>query len=291
MSDRPVDFLIIGAAKCATTWLQRSLQNSPDIFMPDPELHFFSRQFDRGLDWYLSQFAGAATGVLLGEKSNSYLTEPEAPARIRAAFPDVRLIVQMRDPVERAYSDYCMLLRRGEVSARIGDHLDPRLAGDNRFIADGLYAQNIRRFLRHFPREHVLLLLYEDIKTMPDRQVSLVADHVRYGGRLAPPVREKIKDKTTEMVPLSIRRALRHLRPMVDPFRQTFLIRNLRQAVARPVVYPELTPDLAVRLRDRYAADIADLETLMGRDLSVWSGGAESAVSEGSVGRSARPTG
>ena len=51
-----IDFLIIGATKSATTWLQKSLQIDPQVAMPDPELHYFSREFDRGDDWYLAQF-------------------------------------------------------------------------------------------------------------------------------------------------------------------------------------------------------------------------------------------
>ena len=68
-----IDFLIIGATKSATTWLQRSLQADPLVSMPDPELHYFSREYSRGDDWYLSQFAATASPSLSGEKSNSYL--------------------------------------------------------------------------------------------------------------------------------------------------------------------------------------------------------------------------
>ena len=68
-----IDFLIIGATKSATTWLQKSLQTDPRIAMPEPELHYFSREFDRGDDWYLAQFPKNAAGLVAGEKSNSYL--------------------------------------------------------------------------------------------------------------------------------------------------------------------------------------------------------------------------
>ena len=68
-----IDFLIIGATKSATTWLQRSLQADPFVSMPDPELHYFSRAFSRGDDWYLSQFPASDLPLVVGEKSNSYL--------------------------------------------------------------------------------------------------------------------------------------------------------------------------------------------------------------------------
>ena len=270
MQDRPINFLIIGAAKCATTWLQRSLQNSPDIFMPGPELHFFSREFERGLDWYKAQFADARSQTLLGEKSNSYLTEPVAAERIHAAFPQARLIVQMRDPVERAYSDYCMLFRRGEVSGRVDQYLDPETAANDRFIDHGRYARHIRRFFDFFPPEQILLLFYEDIRTDPVQQLRRVADHLGHQEDLAAPLAEKVKDRTAHMVPLRIRDALRPLRPILDPVRDTKVLRLLREVIAQPIQYPPLSDKTAQNLRRYYERDISDLEDIAGRDLAIW---------------------
>ena len=118
-----IDFLVIGATKSATTWLQRSLQADPDVFMPDPELHYFSRELQLGDDWYLDQFAGAAPGQRIGEKSNSYLEDPQAAARIARSLPRARLVAQLRSPIERAYSDYCMMYRRGEVGRDVARYL------------------------------------------------------------------------------------------------------------------------------------------------------------------------
>ena len=122
-----IDFLIIGATKSATTWLQRSLQADPLVSMPDPELHYFSREFGRGDDWYLSQFPPNAP-ALSSRAKNPTLTwrAREAADRIASKLPNVKLVVQLRNPVERAYSDYCMMYRRGEVGRDIERYLDPR---------------------------------------------------------------------------------------------------------------------------------------------------------------------
>ncbi|WP_299281941.1 hypothetical protein [uncultured Tateyamaria sp.] len=87
-----MDLLIIGGAKCATTWLQNSLQRNFDITMPDPELHYFSRNFSKGPAWYADQFP-RPRGAILGEKFNSYLTDPAAGARIKDHAPNVKLIM------------------------------------------------------------------------------------------------------------------------------------------------------------------------------------------------------
>src|SRR5687767_2598913 len=128
MQIHDINFLIIGATKSATTWLQQSLQQDASVYMPDPELHFFSRNFEKGQDWYLSQFDNSPTHCMIGEKSNSYMDTPGVADRIKAALPKVLLIAQLRNPVDRAYSDYCMLYRRGEVGRDIAEYLDPRVA-------------------------------------------------------------------------------------------------------------------------------------------------------------------
>ena len=267
---RPPDFLIIGAAKSATTWLQNSLRQSGTVFMPGPELHFFSREYGRGLGWYEAQFAAAGDALLLGEKSNSYLTEPAAAERIRGAAPGVRLIAQLRDPVARAYSDYCMLYRRGSVTKEIARYLDPDLAADRRFIGDGCYARHLRRFVDLFPREQLLVLFYEDIRTAPELQLEMVARHIGFDGDLAAPLADRVKDRRTAVVPRPLRQALRPVRPLLDPVRDSAVMRSLRGAVARPVRYPPLPRPLAAKLRDHYASDIAALEEIAGRRLEAW---------------------
>ncbi len=257
---KEIDFLIIGAAKCATTWLQLSLSETPEIFMPSPELHFFSREYERGMVWYLKQFEMGENSKLIGEKSNSYLTDPKAAERIAKHFPNVRLIVQLRDPVERAYSDYCMLLRRGEVSRDIDDFLDPDHAADERFLSDGRYGHHLARFYELFPEDAILLLSFEDVRTNSETQLRRVGKHIGFDGILRASIQDEVKSKTKSVVPLSIRKALKPLRPVLDPVRDRWPIRNLRDAIAREFQYPELTKHLERQIAEFYASDLALLQ-------------------------------
>lgn len=266
---RKPDFLIIGAAKSATTWLQNSLQANPGIFMPDPELHFFSRHYDSGLDGYLRQF-DVAEERIAGEKSNTYLSEPAAAERIARHLPDALLIAQLRDPVARAYSDYCMLFRRGEVGANIEDYLDSRRAAEQRFLSHGLYARQIDRFLAVFPHDRLLVLFYEDIKVDAQGSLDRLAVHIGCKDPLARPVAERVKDARHPVVPPRLRRILTPLRPVLDPVRHLAPMQRLRASVARELVYPPLTPDLTARMVDFFSGDMERLERLTGRDLAIW---------------------
>ncbi len=264
-------FLIIGATKSATTWLQRSLQQDPNVYMPDPELHYFSRQFSRGQDWYLSQFRVTESTRVLGEKSNSYLEAPQAAQRIKDSVPNVLLIAQLRNPVDRAYSDYCMLLRRGDVTRNIEAYLDPRKGAEERFLAGGLYYQQLSRYLDLFPRERLNVLLFESLVEDPQTHLDTVRDFLNLSRRRSVlPLSTKVKDRNEPVVGPTLRRLVGPFKPALAPFRHIPLMRRLRSVVARPTIYPPLKSDIRARMIDFYASDTEKLGRLMERDLSGW---------------------
>lgn len=266
-----INFLIIGATKSATTWLQQSLQLDPRVHMPDPEIHYFSRYHDRGDRWYLENFKPASEGLVIGEKSNSYLDTPAVAARIHQSLPDALLVAQLRNPVERAYSDYCMLHRRGEATADIERYLDPRQGAGGRFLEGGLYFQQLRRFLDLFPRERMLVLFYEDLKIDAASQVQ---DLRRFLGLdenpSFEPLAQRVKDKTKPLVDARLRQILKPLKPIVAPLRDTKGFEFLRSIVSAEFKYVPLNNELAARMIEYYEAETDRLAGLLGRDLGDW---------------------
>jgi hypothetical protein len=271
MRAEDIDFLIIGAAKSATTWLQQQLQADPGVSMPDPELHYFSRFYDRGDNWYFSQFPEIQAGQLVGEKSNSYLDTPSAPQRVHRLLPHVRLIVQLRNPVERAYSDYCMLYRRGEVGRDIESYLDAGRGSPGRFLAGGLYCGQVQAYLDLYPKDQLLVLFFEEMVAGPVAQLGKVRRFLGLpAAQTALPVAKKVKDRSEPMVGPRLRKIMKPLKPIVRPFRDSALFAAARGALAGQIAYPPFTPKLRSRLVDFYAADVEQLGTLVQRDLSGW---------------------
>ena len=272
------DFVIIGATKAATTWLSYNLGAHPEVFLPSQELHYFSRFHDQGEDWYLAHFGGARSNQLIGEKSASYLPHPETPQRLRQLLPRARLIAQLRNPIERAYSDYCMHYRRGEVSTEIARYLDPQRTPIPRLLEDGFYHRHLTNFLRVFPAEQVKILLYDDIRQRPSEIFRDVCGYLGIDDAVAPQaVERRVKDKDIPVVPPAARRVLAPLKAMVAPWRETRAFGVLRSLIARRLHYPPLTPELRARLAAHYAADVARLSELLGRDLSMWTAASVSA--------------
>ncbi len=271
MQLKDIDFIIIGAAKSATTWLQTQLQSDPAVYMPDPELHYFSREYDRGQDWYLSHFTEEPLGRTVGEKSNSYLYVPEAADRLHRDLPQVKLIAQLRNPVERAYSSYCMLFRRGEVGADIESHLDPSVSENMQILGSGNFASHLEPFIELYGRGRLLILFFEGVMDDPQTQMSRVRTHLGLPPHpLAPEGREKVKDKSASLVPTQMRKRLAWMKPIVRPLRGTAPFEAARGLIARKTEYPQFTGELRKRLNEYYGPSIETLEQISGQSLSHW---------------------
>jgi hypothetical protein len=148
-------FLIVGAQRCGTTSLFKTLSQHPAVLpaIYHKGVHYFDTDYQRGRDWYLGHFptvrraeaVRARLGVpgITGESSPYYMFHPLAAQRIAADLPDVRLLVLLRDPVERAYSAHAHELARGfetEPFERALELEESRTAGErDRLIADPTY--------------------------------------------------------------------------------------------------------------------------------------------------------
>ena len=264
-------FIIIGAAKSATTWITHKLQQNPAVFLPGPEPHYFSTEFHRRESWYQSIFQDARPGQVIGEKSADYLAHPEAPRRIAQRFPDIRLIVQLRNPIERAYSDYCMLFRRGTVGGNPENYLVRSRTSVPRFLDDGLYGQHLARFMEFFPREQLQVVLYDDIRAQPEAIIADVSRHIGVEPWLnGVAASERVKYKDAPMLPLGLRKLLQPMKGLAQPLRDKPWFIAAHRRLARPVEYPPLTGNLRAQMLDYYADDISNLSRLLGRDMGFW---------------------
>jgi len=174
VAGRPPDLIVIGAMKCGTTALHRYLAAHPEIAMAAPkELNFFvgpeapgdgwtwhRGNWHRGLEWYASQFGQGAR--ILGEASPSY-TSPsfsEAAERIAAVVADVRLVYLVRDPVDRALSQYAHHRAEGSEPRPVAEAL---LDDASQYVARSRYHERLAPYLERFPRERVAVVLQEDL--------------------------------------------------------------------------------------------------------------------------------
>ncbi len=161
-----IDFIGIGAQKSGTSWAYACLYEHPEICAPIKEIHFFSRpRFEKGISWYESHFDACPQQKKKGEFSTSYLYSKETPKRIKECYPDVKLIAILRNPVTRAYSQYRNSIKAGEIDENVS--FETFQKEEPSVIAQGLYSEQLDRYRAVFPREQLLVLVYEDIEKDP----------------------------------------------------------------------------------------------------------------------------
>src|SRR5687767_9096163 len=136
-------FIGLGGQKCASTWLHVVFRDHADAYVSTPkELDFFSSFYDRGFQWYEAHFAAAEGRRAIGEISPSYLPDHDAPARAHAYNANLRIIVALRDPVERAYSNHLHDIRLGHYSGR-DLSFETGLANNPMYLEQSRYALHL----------------------------------------------------------------------------------------------------------------------------------------------------
>jgi Sulfotransferase domain len=271
----------IGAQKCASTSLHQILAAHPSVCVPlIKEIDFFSLHFDRGHQWYEQQFAACGDAIAMGEMSPSYFCDPLVPARIHAYAPDIRIILSLRDPVQRALSNHRHEVRVGHLQGP-DFSFETGLANNPQYIDQGLYATHLKRWLEFFPIEQILVVLMDDIENAPAEVAGRV---YRFIG--VDPVFQPVNLHTRFNPSYANRSAL--LRRVKDSLYNytrapglkwlwevgaaTGLKRMYRaiNQVASDKFIPPPDPEYLAQLRCRFVPEVMELEKILGRSLESW---------------------
>jgi hypothetical protein len=290
-------FLVIGTNKAGTTTLYTVLRKHPLIFLPHKkELHFFNNddRYARGADWYSNTFFSGAEGFgARGDITPAYLYwGAKVIPRVKAVFGSEppRMVVILRDPVERAYSRYWHQRRfRGReplsfeeavadesrrLAADTGD-LARRGKSPQAYFRGGLYAEQLTPWFESFPRELFHVMLFDDLKRDFDSTIRGLLGFLEVDAtveiapvRSNPAAVSRAPGFTAWLRSRSgVGRAIR----TILPDRLTSLARrSFRRTMLRSFSYPPMSPQTDLQLRRRYLPDIQKLERLIGRDLSRW---------------------
>ncbi|MGH7509227.1 MAG: sulfotransferase domain-containing protein [Gemmatimonadales bacterium] len=192
--------LVIGAQRSGTTSLFNYLVRHPDVLAPfAKEVHYFDFNYARGIKWYRGRFPFAhrlERGALTLDASPYYLAHPLVPARVAQLMPQVKLIALLRNPVERALSHYQHEVRGGRESLSFAEAIErepERLAGEEErlqsdpdyysfnhhrysYTRRGLYVEQLRRWVEHFPRGQLMILQSEWLFRNPVEATAAVHD-------------------------------------------------------------------------------------------------------------------
>jgi hypothetical protein len=262
------NFVGIGAQRAATTWLYSCLKEHPQIYLaPQKEVHFFDEKFEKGLEWYADQFRDYAQQPVLGEITPNYLDSEVAVPRMAQVIPDARLVVILRDPVQRAFSAYKLFRDQhyAEMTFQEACESSPYL------IRLGMYAAQIERVFSHYSRQNVRVLLYEDIQTKADEVLASIYGFLNVDPSFKPTASRKVYNS---VVFPRAQATLDHLGLgwMVRTMKETRVGEWIkrRQAFNRSPGAATLDENFATSLKGTFRGDVLRLQQLIQRDLSAW---------------------
>jgi hypothetical protein len=277
-ADAPVEmnwpnFFVVGAHKGGSSYLYTQLKRHPEIFLPtnkEPAYFQPGHRTHVDLDEYRELYANAKGHKAIGEATPYYLPDPEVPARIHAVSPAAKIIVTLRDPVDRARSHYemdrefdCVRSFR-EAVQRYEDRSARRWDLSREYIEWGLYSAQVGRYMGVFGREQVLVVLFNDIAKRPNDLLARIAQFLGvdpgfYAGLdVSEPVFFYHKPKSAVI-------------PWVQSLGLTLLLPHSLKNALRPLFFnmkkPPMDAETRRRLQEFYEPDIGRLEHLLGREL------------------------
>lgn len=266
----------IGAQKCASTWLHAILAEHPQVGVPaHKELDFFSHRYDRGYQWYERCFGGTGPARARGEISPSYFCEPCVPERVARYLPEARILLMLRDPVQRALSNHRHEVRSGHLQGR-DLSFEAGLENNPMYVEQGLYAKHLRNWLQYFPLERVLVVYQEDVERNPVAVARRVYGFLGVDATFDPPSlriqrNASYVDRSSGLAAAkdALYAATRHawLRGVWDAAARVGLRSAYRRVNRRPsaAVIPPPRAETLAQLRARFEPEIRELETVLGR--------------------------
>jgi len=298
------NFLVIGGAKCGTDSLCNYLGQHPQVFMcPNREPNYFVAEGQGDIPYrgpgdrraltawdmwvstqerYEALFADVTDQKAIGEGTTWYLYDKDAPRRIYQQIPEARIIAILRNPVDRAYSAYTMLLRDGRES--ISDFSDALAAEDQRirsgwepmwhYRAMGFYAAQLRRYYSLFDPRQIHIVLYDDFNARASDIIRELFQFLEVDTAFTPDTSTRYNVSLVPKHPLyhsllmgenPLKLAAKSILPA--DFRQRIKGRLVSRNLAKPT---PLDPQIRANLVEVFRSDILELQELIGRDLSTW---------------------
>jgi hypothetical protein len=285
------NFFIVGAQKAGTTSMYFYLKEIPGVYMsPRKEPHYFAphavqtRVVDviRDKKEYLKLFKNARGYIAVGEATPIYLWDPDTPKLIHQTVPHARIIIILRDPVERAYSNFLMKMKYSGINSSFYDELmrdyksqETQFGRSNMYVEFGMYYEQVKRYFDIFGREQVKVIIFEEFIQHPEQTVNEVLAFLG--------INYNVREIREQHNPYSIPRNPRAL--WIFAFFRWLRARNIRfykilnllpdsivESLPEKILFkrkqkPKIEPEAVKFLQEIYREDVIRLESFLGRSL------------------------
>ena len=291
VTEKPIDFIGIGAARSGSSWVGNVLRKHPDICISEPkEVRYFNRyripvgkdkgrlnpNHDQSLEWYFKRFSHARDGQIRGEISPVYLLDEAAAPAIKNVFPDIRLILCVRNPVKRAYSSYRLHRGLGVIEDIT---FEQALEQESLYIEMGLYAKQLRRYLEYFNRQQILVVVFEKLIKQPEKEFPRIFEFLGVSADANIDYSARDTNESASARSKTLHRYAFKFSQLLVNSGLSFVLHGLRNLGVHSLINrinsapsrcAPLLPETEMRLMNYFREDIKKLEQMLGVDLSEW---------------------
>lgn len=304
-----IDFIGIGFEKCGSTWISKCLEEHPHVLFSSQksrkEIAFFSvrkgekkeniaanwgkeSDYKKGIDWYLEQFPKAEKGKIRGEFSPGYIRSKKALLRIKKHFPDVKIIISVRNPIDMIYSLYWY--HRQSIRVNIEKDFEQIVLDGEKKILDvdkGLYYKYLKNAFDIFPKDNIHLIFFEDIKNNPQKVVEELYRFLDVDNSFKPSILNKKVNPSAQIRFIKVKKVLFKITKWLSDKENTcfpdlidglFENKKLYKIYQRLITfswkkktpYPQMKKETRKKIVEYYKKDIKKTEELINRDLFNW---------------------
>lgn len=292
---KEIDFIGVGAPRCGTTWIAECLMEHPEISFPyTKELNYFSHTREKskseydisGIKGYLRMFQSCEKKK--GEFSTYYMVDEEVAGIIKKYFPTTKIIISIRNPVERAYSDwknmkFFHLKEKRNFEEAFLQGMENKL---DDYKERGLYFKQIKNYLDKFPKKNIKIIIYEDINKNPLEVIKALYEFLEVDSSFIP---KKINEKinvSKQLKSNNLKNAFNVLSKIYRKLETSFLggilvflkrktkINELlwkrTKGEEKKEIIERMDEKTRRKILDFYLEDIEKTEKLIGRNLKEW---------------------
>ena len=263
-----VTFFMVGCQRSGTTWTDAALRDHPQVYLPqEKQSYFFDHNYDKGIEWFLERFEGAETQHLaVGEIATGYCLLHSVP-NMAKHFPNVKILMVMRNPTDRAYSNY--QTRKTECGWA---SFEQALETDSDFLERGQYIDQVEALLEHYDSENILFMLYDDLHQDDRAYLTKILDFIGVDSNRE----SKLFGQRKNAAIFPCARKWLHrfgLNSFVHVIRKSSIgdwLRRSRKNKGR--AYQPMNPETKQKLIEHFRPYNDRLSSLLQRDLSHWNG-------------------
>jgi hypothetical protein len=279
ISNRLINCFIAGSQKTGSTWLYQCFKEHPEIYVPEIDaIHLFTINYNRSTEIINRFYSNVESEKVICDPTPSYIRDSQAAERIYRYNPDAKLIFTLRNPIERSFSHYWHQKSRKQIFFNFADSIIYKGVGNydlyEIWIKSSFYFDQLKPYFEVFPREQILVCLFDDLKKNPESFLSNMYEFLGVDSSFKPTVlnskinaaRIPVKDAGIPYGQIDLFRKLRQaLKIVIRDTKPT-----LRDIVLEPEYLNEISDEVRMKLNEIFREQNLKLQELIGRDLSCW---------------------